>query len=453
MPAARPKVLVVERESPATTALIAFLRGYGLATSWAGDGEAADRALAGTRVDALVAPLRSPRIDGMALCRRARERHAEVCVVLSADAARAPAIVAALAAGALDVLPRPLDHERLLAVLERGFAQQRMAARLVEMEARLDERFGVAPFTGRSRAIARVMEQVRHLASTHTAVLIEGEDGTGKRLAARAIHQNSPRRHAPFVEIDCGALAEPLLERELFGREEGAGADGDGAPRGRLDSADGGTLLLSEVDDLPPGVQVRLLRVLQDRAFERVGGQATVKVDVRLIAATRHDLEARVREGRFREDLFHRLGVVRIVMPPLRDRLEDLPLLVVQLLLEAGRGRPRGAGGITRGVLDRLLAHPWPGNVRELRDTIESMVMVAGRGRALGLADLPQALRPAADEAGRLAISAGMTVEESERQLITATLAQARNDKPRAAALLGIGLRTLYRKLEEYGIR
>jgi DNA-binding NtrC family response regulator len=453
MPAAKPTVLVVERESAATTALLAFLRGYGLRTSWAREGDAADRVLGETRVDALVAPMRAPRIDGVALCRSARERHADVCVVLSANSARPAMIVAALAAGALDVLPRPVDHERLLAVLERGFVQRRLTARLREMEARLDERFGIVPFTGRSRAIARVMEQVRHLASTHTAVLIEGEAGTGKRLAAQAIHQNSPRRNEPFVEIDCGALGERWLERELFGREAGASAEGDGAQGGRLESADGGTLLLNEIDELPAGVQVRLLRVLQDHAFERVGGQASRKVDVRLIAATRHDLEARVREGRFREDLLQRLSVVRIVMPPLRDRRDDLPLLVEQLLLEAGRSRGRAARAVSRGVLDRLLAYPWPGNVRELRDTIESMVMVAGRGRALGLADLPQALRPAAGEAGRLEISTGMTVQEAERELITATLAHARNDKPRAAALLGIGLRTLYRKLKEYGIR
>lgn len=452
MPAAKPTVLVVERESAATTALLAFLRGYGLRISWARDGDVAGRTLTETRVDALVAPLRAPRIDGVALCRRAREHHPDACVVLSAGAARPAMIAAALAAGAFDVLPRPVGHERLLAVLERGFAHRRLAARLREAEARLDERFAVAPFTGRSRAITRVMEQVRHLASTHTAVLIEGEVGTGKRLAARAIHQNSPRRNESLVEIDCGALSEPLLERELFGREAGDPTDGDAAQRGRLESADGGTLLLNEIDELPSGVQVRLLRVLQDHAFERVGGQATLKVDVRMIATTRTDLDARVREGRFRGDLFQRLGMVRIVMPPLRDRRDDLPMLVEQLLLEADRGRARGTRGVTRGVLDRLLAHPWPGNVRELRDTIESMVMVAGRGRPLGLADLPQALRPDGTGAAPLEISAGMTVEEAERQLIAATLALARHDKPRTAALLGIGLRTLYRKLKEYRI-
>ena len=174
---------------------------------------------------------------------------------------------------------------------------------------------------------------------------------------------------------------------------------------------------------------------------------------MRLITATRRDLAARVREGRFREDLFHRLGVVRIVMPPLRDRREDIPLLVERFLIESSRGRGRGVKGVTRGVLDRLMGHPWPGNVHELRVTIEGMVMVARSGRALDLADLPQALCPPEGEAGRLEISVGMTVEEAERQLIAATLAHARNDKPRAAALLGIGLRTLYRKIKEYGIR
>jgi DNA-binding NtrC family response regulator len=294
------------------------------------------------------------------------------------------------------------------------------------------------------------MEQIRHLASTHTAVRIEGEPGTGKSLAAQAIHQNSALRNEPFVWIDCGALDEPLLERELFGSEPGAAAAGHGAQRGRLELADGGTLLLDEIDELPPGAQVRLLRVLQNRAFERVGGQTALKVDVRLIAATRRDLAAAVGEGRFREDLFHRLGVVHIVMPPLRDRREDIPPLVERFLTESSRGR--GAWAVTRGVLDRLMGHPWPGNVRELRDTIAGMVMVARRGRPLDLTDLPEALRLPEGEAGRLEIAVGMTVEEAERKLIAATLAHARNDKPRTAALLGIGLRTLYRKLKEYRI-
>jgi DNA-binding NtrC family response regulator len=453
MPVGKATILVVDHESAATTALIGFLRGHGMKVLWARDGEGAYHVLDEMRVDALVAPLRTSRIDGVAVCRHVRARYPEACVVLWAEGGGRRMAAGALRAGAQDLLPRPIDRERLLTALEHGLAQQRLAARLVEVEDRLAGRFSVTPFTGRSRAIARVMEQVRHLASTHPAVLIEGEPGTGKSLAARAIHQSSPRRNEPFVWIDCGALDEPLLEHELFGREPGGSAEDGGAQRGRLEQADGGTLLLDAIDELPSGAQVRLLRVLQDRAFERVGGQATLRVDVRLIAATRRDLAAQVREGRFREDLLQRLGVVRIVMPPLRDRREDIPLLVERFLTEASRGRGRRVRGVTRGVLDRLMAHPWPGNVQQLRDTIEGMVMVAQRGRPLDVADLPQALFPSVGEAGRLEISVGTTVEEAERRLITATLAHARNDKPRAAALLGIGLRTLYRKIKDYGIR
>lgn len=450
MPAGRATILVVDRENAATAALVALLRARGLKVLRARDGDSATHALDQARIDAVVAPFRSPRIDGAAVCRHARIRRPEAYVVLAVDASGAGTATEALGAGADDILPRPVDRERLLATLERGLAQRRLTASRIEMEGRLAERFGVAPFTGRSRAIVRVWEQVRHLASTHAAVLIEGEPGTGKSLAAQAIHQDSPRRNQPFVRIDCGALDETNLERDLFGYEPAASAAGEGAQRGRLELADGGTLFLDEVDELPSGVQVRLLRVLQNRTFERVAGQTALKVDVRLIAATRRDLAEAVGEGRFREDLFDRLGVVHIVMPPLRDRREDIPLLVERFLIEASRGR--GARAVTRGVLDRLMAHPWPGNVRELRDTVAGMVVVARRGRPLDLTDLPGALRPPEGEAGQLEIAVGMTIEEAERKLIAATLAHARNDKPRAAALLGIGLRTLYRKLNEYGI-
>ena len=309
-----------------------------------------------------------------------------------------------------------------------------------------DEWLGLAPFTGRSRAITRVAEQVRHLASTHSALLIEGEPGTGKGLAARAIHDNGPRRDAPFVCVDCGALGERALERELFGDD----APVDGAlRRGRLELAEGGTLCLDDIDVVPAAAQVRLLRVLQEHTLERPG-TGPMRLDVRPIAATRKDLATLARAGHFREDLLQRMAVARITMPPLRDRREDIPVLIERLLRETGRGRVTRS--VTRGALDRLVAHSWPGNVRELRDTLDGMILVAGRGRALDLADLPAPLRPPVGEAERLVVSPGMTVEEVERQLIEATLAHAGQDKPRAAALLGIGLRTLYRKIQQYRI-
>lgn len=304
------------------------------------------------------------------------------------------------------------------------------------------------PFAGRSRAITRIIEQVRHLASGHSAVLIEGEAGTGKGGTARALHALGPRHAGPFVALDCAGVAGDL-ERELFGVEA---PDLEARPGG-LERADGGTLYLEEIATAPQAVQVRLLRLLQERAFERVGGRDTIRADVRLIAGTTPDLAQSVTEGRFREDLFRRLAVARIALPPLRERREDIPALVDRFLRDANRRLHRRVKGLTRGVLERLERHAWPGNVRELRDTIESMVVSAPGGRPLDLTDLPEALRGGVDTRARVEISPGMTVEEVERALIAATLAYVGHDKPRAAAMLGIGLRTLYRKIQQYGLR
>ncbi len=446
MPPAPPTVLVVDRPGAATTALIAFLRAHDMLVPWASDDESAFRALAESRLDGLVATLRAPGIDGMAVLRRARARHPDVCAVMTvAGAGRAGE---AMREGAHDVIPKPVDHERLLAVLLRGLAHQRTARRLAELEGLAAPSVG-ARFTGRSRAIIRVVEQVRHLASMHAAVLIEGEVGTGKRLAARAIHEASSRRSEAFVGIDCGALDGSMIECELFGLESTA----SGIRPGRLEEADGGTLFLDEIGAAPHGVQVQLLRLLQDRAFERVGGQSTIRVDVRLMAATSRDLAVQVRAGGFRDDLFQRLAVARVAMPPLRERREDVPPLVEQFLRELGRAHRRRVRGVTRGVLERLQQHAWPGNVHELRNALESMVVSAPGGRPLDLADLPQPLRAGRGGAEPLEIAIGMTVGEAERLLIAATLEHVGHHKPRAAAMLGIGLRTLYRKIQECGIR
>ena len=315
-----------------------------------------------------------------------------------------------------------------------------------------DERSGLNGLIGHSPAIARVLEQIRHLSATSASVLIEGEAGTGKRLVARALHQNSPRASQRFVAVDCGALPGELIESELFGRAAGD-SEGGGITEGTLELADRGTLFLNEIGEVPPAVQVKLLRALQDREFERVGGDRTLGVDARIIAATHQDLSALVREGCFREDLFVRLGTVRIVMPPLRERREDIPLLVQHFLRELNREHGRKVRGLTRGVTERLTGHSWPGNVLELRTTIEGMVVSAEGRRPLDLADLPAALRGVEDELDRLEIPVGTTIDEAERRLITATLEHTHYDKPRAAAMLGMGLRTLYRKVKRYAIR
>ena len=449
----RPTVLVVDREGDDTRALVAFLRENDLEVISARDGEGGYNALDSAPVDCLVTELRVERIDGLALLRRARELKPDVCAVLITQGADIDVAVEAMRQGAADFQAKPVNHEKLLAVLRQGLARQALVARVAEMEAQLDERFGFDRLTGRARAIVKVMEQVRHIASTRATVLIEGETGTGKGLVAQAIHRNSPRKGERFVWVNCGALAEGVIESELFGHERGAFTGASAMRRGRFEMADGGTLFLDEVGEMPPGVQVKLLRVLQDRSFERVGGSETLKVDVRLLAATNRDLAADARSGRFREDLYYRLSVVRIQMPPLRERPEDIPLLVEGFIREFDREHNRRVAGITRGVLDRLTRYPWPGNVRELRNTIEGMVVFAEGRRALDLSDLPDALREVESPGEKLELQVGMTVDEAERQLIAATLRRCGNDKPRAAAMLGIGLRTLYRKIKQYGIR
>jgi DNA-binding NtrC family response regulator len=296
-----------------------------------------------------------------------------------------------------------------------------------------------------------MMEQVRQIASTRATVLLEGEPGAGKGLVAHVLHQASPRKGGRFVTLSCTALDGGVMEEELFGDERPGIA---GAPRrGAIELADGGTLSLEDVGSAPAGVQAKLLRVLQDRAFERVGGTETLRADVRLVASTTRDLAEDVRAGRFREDLFQRLAVVRIAVPPLRERREDIPLLVEGFIREFNREHTRRVTGITRGVLERLALYPWPGNVRELRNAIEGMVVFAEGRRALDLSDLPDHLRELKREGGRLELAVGMTVDEAEKRLITATLQHTGNDKTRAAAMLGIGLRTLYRKLKRYDPR
>jgi DNA-binding NtrC family response regulator len=448
----KPTVLVVDRETDATRALTAFLSRSDLGVVWARDGESAFHALDDERVDCLVTELRIHRIDGMAVLRRARERNPDVCAVLVTEGGDVEMAVEAMRQGAYDFQTKPLNLAKLLEVLRRGLSHQQLAARVAEAEERLDERFGVQSLTGHSRAITRVTEQIRHLASTRATVLIEGETGTGKTLVAQAIHQNSPRKGERFVWVNCGALAEGVIESELFGHERGAFTGATSMRRGRFELADGGTLFLDEISEAPPGVQVKLLRVLQDREFERVGGQDTLRVDVRLVAATNRDLAAEVKAGRFREDLYYRLSVVRISLPPLRGRREDIPLLAESFLREFNRDHGRKVTGMTRGMLERLVSYPWPGNVRELRNHVEGMVVFADGKRPLDLADLPPALREVESDRRLLQVTVGMTVEETERQLIAATLQHTGHDKPRAAAMLGIGLRTLYRKIKEYGI-
>ncbi len=445
-----PTVLVVDADSAESRALVAALRGRGMTVLAAHDGESALNAIDKLgALEGLVVALSGPRLDGVRVFEHARAAHADVCAIVLVDGGQLDRGVQAMRAGAASAEVRPAHAGKVAALLERGFAQQAMAQRVEEMHAELSGRGGVAGLRVGSPAIQRVVDQISHVAATRTPVLIEGESGTGKGVIARTIHFSGPRRHERFVWMACAALAGEAQVAELFGDERA----GEGAPRpGRFELADGGTLFLDDVTQLAPEAQLPLLRAVQDRVFERVGGTTTRRADVRLIASSPVPLEAEVAAGRFREDLARRLSAVRVHVPPLRERLDDLPVLVQALVREFSRAHGRRVAGVTRGVLERLRDHAWPGNVRELKNVVEDMVLVTPPRQPIDLAALPERLRGDPGREERVTWGPGTTVEEAERDLVAATLRHTGGDKPRAAAMLGMGLRTLYRKIERWGL-
>jgi DNA-binding NtrC family response regulator len=445
------RVLLVDRDTEEARYLHLVLGDQGFEVVWVHDAESAYEVLDREPVGAIVAELQAPRIDGLRLLEVARARNPEITVVFLTASPSIERATEAMRAGAYDVQIRPVNVEKLLAVLDRGFSHERLVHVVSDLQSRLDAKYGFAGLTGRSASMVAVYERIRQLAPTRASVLLCGETGTGKELVAQAIHQNSPRKDAPFVKLHCAALAEGVIESELFGHERGAFTGAVSARKGRFEIADGGTLLLDEISEITPRIQTKLLRVLQEQEFERVGSNRPIRVDVRLVTATNRDLTDMVKAGTFREDLYYRLNVVRIDLPPLRERREDIPLLVDAFIRDANAEHGKQIRGVTRAAMDLLMTHRWPGNVRELRNCIEGMVVLAGNRRTLDVADLPQTLRNTR-EPGVFTINVGMSLSEIERTAIVETLAATGQDKRRAAQMLGIGLSTLYRKLHEYGI-
>ena len=373
--------------------------------------------------------------------------------VLIADAGSIELATAAMRQGAYDFQLRPLNFPKLLAVVERALSHQQLVSRVSALTERLDERLKVPNLTGNSRVMQELCSKIVQIAPTKATVLIYGETGTGKELIAQAIHQLSPRRNERFVKLHCAELSANIIESELFGHEKGSFTGADQQRKGRFELADQGTLFVDEISEIAPNVQTKLLRVLQDRQFERVGGNETVKVDVRVIAATNRRLDVLTARGEFREDLHHRIRVIQLEVPPLRERKEDISLMVETFIREFNREHGRKVTGITRGVADRLKQYDWPGNVRELKNTIEEMVVFAQGKRVLEFSDLPIQLRQQRPASGEdLNATVGMSMQELERRAIEATLRATGYDKQKAAKILGIGLRTLYRKQKEYGL-
>jgi len=415
------------------------------------DSQKAVQTLESTSVDVMLTDLRMPGVDGMGLLRRAMSlTNPPVCIMMTAYGSIENA-VQAMQAGAYHYVTKPVNLDELELVIQRALNSRRIEVENVNLHEQIDRRYGLENIIGESPAMRQLFETVQQVAPSRATVLITGETGTGKELIAKAIHNLSPRKNGAFIPVHAAALPSTLLESELFGHEKGAFTGAVERRIGRFELADGGTLFLDEVSELEPSIQVKLLRVLEERAFERVGGAKTLQVDVRLVAATNKDLKKLVSEGKFRDDLFYRLSVVTIDLPPLRERRDDIPLLVKAFLDEFGRENSKQVRELTPEALNVLLAYDWPGNVRELRNAIEQMVVLA-RAERLTVRDMPAAIRGSADLTKINVVRAGMTVEEAERQLIVQALKETNGNRTKAAQKIGISRRTLHRKLKEFGL-
>jgi two-component system response regulator PilR (NtrC family) len=454
---AEPRVLVVEDEAAQRTLLTALLQGKGYAVAAAEGVGAARRLLDENAFDAVVTDLQMPDGSGLDVLATARRLDADVGVVVVTAYGTVPVAVEAMRGGAFDVLLKPVDPDALLAVVRRCVEHRDLRRENERLRARITSEMDLAGVVAQSPAMRRVLDTVRRVAPTSATVLVTGESGTGKERVANLLHQHGPTPKGPFVAVNCAALPEGLLESELFGHAKGAFTGAVRERPGRFEEADGGTIFLDEIGEIPLAAQVRLLRVLQEREVVRVGENRPRPVRVRVVAATNRDLEADVRAGRFREDLYYRVHVVRIHLPPLRERPEDVEPLVERFAREAARRHGRTGLRFAPAALDALRAHPFPGNVRELQNVVERAVLLA-EGPLVGVESLPdEVVRPReAAEGGDDAPPGGgldAAVEALERRLLRAALARANGVQTRAAGELGIDERVLRYKMKKYGLR
>jgi DNA-binding NtrC family response regulator len=448
-PMEKSKILVVDDEANARTALAEILKQEGYGVETAADGFKALAKFAEFEPDLVLTDLKMPGMDGVELLRKVKEHDAETPVVVMTAFGAVETAVSAMRDGAADYLTKPLNTDELLIVLERALESLKLRRETAELRGQLRERYSFDNIIGSSPEMQRVFKTVAQIAPSRATVLLTGDSGTGKELVAAAIHQHSPRAPGPFIRLHCAALAETLLESELFGHERGAYTGADRKREGRFEQANGGTLFLDEIGEIPLSIQVKLLRVLQEREFERVGGNQTLRVDVRVIAATNRDLKEMVAAGRFREDLFYRLNVINLHLPSLRQRPSDIPALAAHFLKRYAEENGKSVRTISDRALMQLANYAWPGNVRELENVIERAVVLA-EGEAIEPEHLPSEFAVASRRSGILAIP-GATMDELERYAILQTLESVGGSTTKAAEILGISVRKIQYKLQEYG--
>jgi len=448
-------VLIVDDEESMRHLLSVILRDHGYEARSVSNGEEALKELAARDYDLVLSDVRMPRMDGLSLLREVQRVHPDLTFIVMSAYGTHDSAIEAMKAGAYDYVSKPFRPDEVVLVLKKAEERERLARENRRLRTELAGEYGAGNIVGTSEPMQELLRQVRKVAPLKTTALLHGESGTGKELVARAIHELSPRASLPFVAVNCGAIPGELMESELFGHVKGAFTDASRNKKGLFAEADGGTLFLDEVGELPLGLQVKLLRVLQEEEIRRVGDTRTEKVDVRVVAASARDLSRAVKEGQFREDLYYRLNVVGIHLPPLRDRPEDIPLLARHFLARGARLRPDApVTGFSAEALEAMKAYRWPGNVRELEHAVERALVLC-EGPEVREEDLPDELRAprapaAAPPDGDLSVK--RAIRAVEEQLIRAALERTGGNRTRAAELLDLSYRALLYKIKEYGI-
>jgi len=448
--AERPTVLVVDDDRNTRDSLLRGLSRAGYEVVAAEDGSKAVPVLQEREIDLLITDYKMPGIDGLRLATTAQVVRPSVAIIMISAFANVDTAVSAIKQGVFDVIEKPAKLRDVKKAAARALETRRLVIENRRLRADLEGREAMARIIGRAPPFRAALAMVEQVAPVKSTVLLTGESGTGKEVFADAIHRLSPRTNEPLVKVHCAALADGLLEAELFGHEKGAFTGAHIARKGRFALADGGTIFLDEVGEIPLATQVKLLRVLQEGEFQKVGGSGTTRVDVRIVAATNADLEAAVAEGRFREDLYYRLNVITIEIPPLRQRPEDIPLLVQHFIEKYSRMTGKHVNGISPGALDRLQAMEWAGNVRELENVVERAIVLA-TGPLITEAEIPCAAEDADAAPDSIPFRVGQSLTELEREAILRTLRAVNGDKDAAAQILGIGVATLYRRIKEMG--
>jgi two-component system response regulator HydG len=448
-----PKILLVDDDPSHRQMLEAVLTAEGYEVSQAEDGQGAVAGVAERFYDLVLMDLRMARVGGLEALRQIKEISPGIPIIIMTAYASVATAVDALKSGAYDYLTKPLDIDELRVQVKKALHHRQLEQENVFLKERLDDRFDFAKIIGRSLAMGRLFESMALVAPSEATVLIAGESGTGKELIANAIHQNSPRRDRTFIKVNCAALPETLLESELFGHEKGAFTGALARKEGRFHLAHRGSIFLDEIGEMALTTQAKILRVLQEREFEPLGSTQTVKVDTRVIAATNKNLAEEIQNGRFRQDLYYRLNVVTLEVPPLRDRREDIPLLADFFLKRYAEKNRRHMKGFSPRAMDVLMRYAWPGNVRELENVVERAVIMA-RGEVITPTEFPEGFKELDDGAkdAELGLTPGRSLREVEREMVIRTLEEAGGNRTQTARLLGISRRTLQLKLKEYGI-